>query len=331
MTDRYAEAHKFENWRGPGDARPTAQQVVDDNDLGGKLVGKVALITGCSSGIGIETARALRSTGATIYVTVRNVAKGTEALSDLLEPGKFEILECDQNSLESVEACAQEFLRRSSTLNLLICNAGIMALPTRELTKDGHEAQFGVNHLAHFLLFQRLKAALLESVTDEFPSRVVCVSSSGHRTDKVHLDDLRLDNGYTPGIAYGQSKTANIWMANEIDRRYGSKNLHAYSLHPGGIWTGLQIHMDVAKYKGKPEVERMMKSLAQGAATTLVAAVEKDLRDKGGLYLNDCEIAKPAGESSYPGGPGYATWAYSPEDEARLWKESCKLLGIEDE
>lgn len=135
---------------------------------------------------------------------------------------------------------------------------------------------------------------------------------------------------YVLQVAYGQSKTANIWMANKIDRRYASKNLHAYSLHPGGIWTGLQVHMDVAQYKGKPEVERMMKSPAQGAATTLVAAIEKDLRNKGGLYLNDCEIAEPAGESVYPGGPGYATWAYSPEDEARLWKESCKLLGIED-
>lgn len=332
MTSRYAEAHEFANLKGPGDARPTAQQIVDDNSLNGKLVGKVALVTGCSSGIGIETARALKSTGATVYVTVRNVAKGEQALADLLEPGRFEILVCDQNSLKSVEACADAFLKKSSILNIIVMNAGIMANPSRDLTEDGHEAQFGVNHLAHFLLFQKLKPTLLASATSEFPSRVVSVSSSGHRANPVIFDDMKFDapDSYSPWKAYGQAKTANIWFANEVERRYGSKNLHANSLHPGGIWTGLQTHMDTSKYKGDPNVEKIMKSPQQGAATTIVAALDKDLHGKGGFYLDDCAVSHPVGPDSYPGSPGYSTWAYDREGEGRLWKESCKLLSLSD-
>lgn len=144
----------------------------------------------------------------------------------------------DHDLLSSVEACAKEFLRKSSTLNILINNAGIMAVPEREATKDGFESQLGVNHLSHFLLFQRLKNTLLASATAEFPSHVVSVSSVGHRVAGVVFDDLQLEkpDAYSPWKAYGQAKTANIYFANEIERRYGSKNMHAFSLHPGGIW-----------------------------------------------------------------------------------------------
>ncbi|KAJ9653523.1 hypothetical protein H2198_007305 [Neophaeococcomyces mojaviensis] len=332
MTSKYAAAHDSAKLNGPGDGRPTAQQIVDDNDLNGKLVGKVALITGCSSGIGIETARAIKSTGATIYLTVRDVAKGQKALADILEDGKAEMLTCDQNSLASVEAAAKEFLSKSSTLNILINNAGIMAVPKRELTQDGYESQFGVNHLAHFLLFQRLKDTLLSSATAEFPSRVICVSSSGHRRSGVHFDDLQLERNYDPWTSYGQAKTANIYMANEIERRYGSQNLHAFSLHPGGIWTGLQIHMDTTKFQGNPEVERSMKSVEQGAAISVWAALDGDLKGKGGLFLEDCQVARPAAEAAKAGNgsSGYAEHAYNPEAETRLWKESCKLLNIQN-
>lgn len=334
MTSRYEAAHTYEKLNGPGDGRPTAQQIVDDNNLRGALTGKVALITGCSSGIGIETARALKSTGAKVYVTVRNLKKGEEALADILEPGKLEIIICDQNSLQSVEAAAKEFLSKESTLNILINNAGIMANPTRDLTADGHEAQFGVNHLAHFLLFQRLKETLLTSATPEFPSRVVSVSSSGHRTAPINFGDYRFDKDgtYEGWKAYGQAKTANIYFANELDRRYGSRNLHAFSLHPGGIWTGLQIHMkNKDELDKKPEVRKTMKSVEQGAATSVWAALDKSLEGKGGLFLEDCTVARPKGEGGDPSKSGYAEWAYNPDGEARLWKESCEILGIQDE
>ena len=329
MESRYASVHEKDQLNGPGDARPTAQQIIDDNDLRDKLAGKVALITGCSSGLGVETARALKSTGATIYVTVRDTTKGQAALADILEQGRVEILSLDLNSLESVEACARDFLAKSSTLNILINNAAIMGVPKREVTKDGFESQFQVNYLSHFLLFQRLKPTLLSSATANFPSRVINVASSGHLKSPVHLDDLQLEkpDAYDPWIAYGHAKTATVYMANEIERRYGSQNLHAFSLHPGGIWTGLQVHMDVSKFKGNTDVEKGMKSIPQGAATTIWAAVDKDLKDRGGLYLDDCQIAKPQGQGS---GSGHAKWAYDPEAEKRLWEESCKLLNLDD-
>lgn len=336
MADRYQQVHEYENLNGPGDGRPTAQQIINDNNMRGALTDKVVLITGCSSGIGIETARAMSTTGAKIYVTVRNLKKGQEALSDLLESPTFNILTCDQNSLESVEACAKEFLSKESKLNILINNAGIMANPTRDLTKDGHEAQFGVNHLAHFLLFQRLKSILLSSATPSFPSRVVNLSSSGHRVAPINFDDYRFDNpdSYGPWKAYGQSKTANIYMANEIERRYAFQDLHAFALHPGGIWTGLQIHMgNKEEISARPEVKKQMKSVEQGAATTVWAAVGKELEGKGGIYLDDCQIARPQreGEDRNRGMSGYAKWAYNPEGEARLWKDSCEMLGIKDD
>ena len=330
MFDRYAEVHKDENLHGPGDARPTALQIVKDNDLLGRMTDKVILITGCSSGLGVETARALKATGATLYLTVRDLQKGQDALADILEPGKVELLHLDLNSLDSVRSCAKEFLQKSSSLNIFITNAAIMALPERTLTADGFEAQFGVNYLAHFLLFQSLKAMTIKSATADFASRVICVSSAGHNGSGIHFDDLQLSkpDAYKPGVAYGQSKTAINYMSNEIERRYGSKGLHSLCLHPGGIWTGLQIHMDVSKFKGDKAIERKMKSTEQGAATTVWAAIDREWEGRGGKYLNNCQIAPPA---SVIGREGHAEWAYDQEAERRLWAEGCKLVGVEDD
>lgn len=207
-----------------------------------------------------------------------------------------------------------------------------MALPTRELTKDGFEAQFGTNHLAHFLLFQRLKKTLLASSTPAFPSKVICVSSSAHKVTGIHFDDLTLSHpgAYGPWIGYGQSKTANVYMANEIDRRYGSRGLRAFSLHPGGIWTGLQVHMDTTPYEGDPEVMKSIKSVEQGAATTVYAALDREMEGKGGLFLEDCHVAVKASEAQKPQ-VGYAAWAYDETAEKKLWKMSCELVGVEDD
>ncbi|KAJ9604654.1 hypothetical protein H2200_010768 [Cladophialophora chaetospira] len=330
MFDRYADVHKDERLDGPGDARPTALQIVKDNDLVGGMADKAILITGTSSGLGIETARALKATGAKLYLTVRDLKKGQEALKDILEPGRVELLHLDLNSLDSARSCAQEFLQKSSILNVLINNAGIMMLPERTLTVDGFEAQLGVNYLAHFVLFQCLKPTLLQSATAELASRVICVSSSGHNTCGINFNDLQLEapGAYTPSIAYGQSKTATIYMSNEIDRRYGSKGIHSLSLHPGGIWTGLQIHMDTSKFKGNRDIERTMKNCEQGAATTVWAAIDREWEGQGGKYLSNCQNAAPASEI---GREGYAAWAYDAEAEARLWTEACRLVGVEDD
>jgi NAD(P)-dependent dehydrogenase (short-subunit alcohol dehydrogenase family) len=158
---RYAAVHQNPN--GEGDARPTALQVINDNGLKGKLTDKTILITGCSSGLGVETARALAATGAHIFCTARSLEKGQAALADILSPGKVDLLHLDLESLASVRTFAAEFLAAShGKLDILINNAGVMAIP-QSTTADGFETQFGVNHLAHFLLFQLLKPALVAS------------------------------------------------------------------------------------------------------------------------------------------------------------------------
>ncbi|KAJ4336375.1 hypothetical protein N0V95_008639 [Ascochyta clinopodiicola] len=336
----YSEAHK--NPQGPGDARPTAQQIIEDNSLTGRLSGKVALITGVSSGIGIETARALKSTGMHVFGAVRNLEKARAALKDDLEPGRLELVELDMNSLASVRACAKEFLSKSNQLNVLVTNAGIMMTPEAK-TADGFELQFGTNHLAHFLLFQLLKPALLAAATPDFGSRVISLSSVGHRGgafDFSNADDIKFVNKpYDPVAAYAQSKLAAVYMANEIERRFGSRHLHAFSVMPGGIWTGLQSSLPeavVSMWQSDAEFQKAFKSAEQGAATTVWGAVAKELEGRGGMYLEDCAVAgqapAPTGDPVVDmGAPGYAAWAFDEAKEGALWKTSCEMVGVDED
>ncbi|KAK6379334.1 hypothetical protein LTS17_006252 [Exophiala oligosperma] len=332
MTARYAAAHELSSLAGPGDARPTALQIIHDNKLENALTDKVVLVTGTSSGLGIETVRALKATGAKIYGTARDLEKGRKALAGVLEPGKVELLQLDTASFESVRACARDFLTKESKLNILINNAGIMAVPERVLTKDGHEAQFQTNHLGHFLLFQLLKPTLLASSEPGFASRVVNVSSIGHRQSQIRFDDLTFNqqDSYTPFAAYGQSKTANIYMANEIERRYGAQGLHAWSLHPGGIQTGLGVHVDFSGLLALPEIQKSMKSPEQGAATTVLAAVEKELEGKGGKFLDDTAVSAPIDPTRKHelAAPGYEGWIYNEDAAKQLWTVSSQIVGI---
>lgn len=332
MSSRYAESHK--SLQGPGDSRPTALDIVRDEGLEGKLSDKVFLVTGCSSGIGIETARALSATGAKLFLGVRDTAKGESALSDVLEPGRVELLKMDLNSLDSVRAAAQTFLDKSKMLNILVNNAGIMATP-QGTTADGFESQFGTNHLAHFLLFQLLKPTLLASSTPEFNSRVVVLASSGHRAGGVRFGDYGFEKAeYSPWVAYGQSKTSNIYMANEIERRYGARGLHGLSLHPGGIMSGLQKHVpDSVKegWKTNEESGRYMKSVEQGAATTVFAALSKEWEGRGGRYLEDCAESPPVREGAKPTDVGYVPHAYNEKGEKQLWVDSLRMVGVEDD
>jgi NAD(P)-dependent dehydrogenase (short-subunit alcohol dehydrogenase family) len=199
-------------------------------------------------------------------------------------------------------------------------------------TLDGFERQFGVNHLAHYVLTALLLPALVSSSTAAFHSRVVSVSSSSHRYSSIHWEDVNLSTEYDPFIAYGQSKAANVWMANYIDRAYGSKGVHGLSLGPGGIWTGLQQDISpelVEKWRNETETMRRMQTPEQGAATSVWAAVGKVWEGKGGKYLNNCAVAEPAETLDDTMGLGYASHAYDEEGEDRLWKLSAELTGIQ--
>jgi NAD(P)-dependent dehydrogenase (short-subunit alcohol dehydrogenase family) len=323
--------------QGPGDARPTALQVIKDEYVEGKLSDKVIVITGTSSGIGIETARALSITGATLFLTARNLKKAKEALAGVLELPRITLVEMDNTSLESVRAGAKTILEKANgRVNILINNAGVMAVPELQFTRDGFEMQFGTNHIAHFLLFQLLKESLLQSSTPELQSRVINVSSSGHRICGINdSDNYNFEKGgYDPWIAYGQSKLANVYMANEIDRRYGNRGLHATSLHPGGIATGLGKYMDPALvdqfFQDTVKAKRLA-SAEQGAATTVIAAIGREWEGKGGKYLVNCAEAPKGGNDGDMEGLTCVTHTYHPEKEARLWKDSLRIIGLRDD
>lgn len=266
-----------------------------------------------------------------MYLGVRDLEKGREALEEILQPGRVELLELDIGSMESVRTAAKTFLSKSTQLNVLVNNAGIMACPEAK-TADGFESQLAINYLGHFLLYKLLEQTLLSSSKPEFQSRVVNVSSAGHHMSSVVLNNINLDGEYEAWKAYGNAKTACIWMTNEIERRYGSKGLHGLSLMPGGIATGLQRHVDPETLKqwgsSEPAI-KYGKSPAQGAATTMTAAFGKEWEGKGGVYLEDCQEAGPMPE----GGTlavGVAPHAFDPEGEKKLWALSLEMLNLSE-
>ncbi|KAM7215026.1 short-chain dehydrogenase [Rhypophila decipiens] len=341
MTSQSSDAFNpyralYEAAQGPGDARPTGLRVVQDNNVIGQWRGRVVLVTGATSGIGIETVRALHATGADVYFTARNLEKAEKVLEDIKKTsqgsGKLEVIAMDMDSLSSVKEAARQFLAKSDKLNVLINNAGIMGTP-KSTTVDGFERQLAVNHLAHFTLTALLLPTLIKSSSSTFNSRVVNLSSSAHRYSSIVFDDINLSEpcAYEPYRAYGQSKTANIWTANYIDRVYGPKGVHAYSVHPGGIWSGLYQHADSAileQWAQDKSIMQQMQSPEQGCATSVWAAVGKAWEGTGGKYLANCTIAPSTEDYTSVISDAYVTHAYDEEGENKLWELSCKLVSV---
>ncbi|CAH0043773.1 unnamed protein product [Clonostachys solani] len=336
-TKSYAESYRSPN--GPGDARPTALQIVEDNQLVGVWKGRVVLVTGGTSGIGVETVRALHATGADVWFTARDASKGQNTLEDISKSsrgeGLLQVLAMDLDSLESVREAADSFLKKSSKLNILINNAGIMATPYSK-TKEGFERQFAVNHLAHYLLTTLLLPTLKSSSTAGQNSRVINLSSTGHRLSTFQFDNYNFEKpgSYEPFTAYGQSKTANAWTANYIDRVFGPLGVRAFSVHPGAISSGIQAFCDPALMKQlleDPEGSKAWQTAQQGAATSVWAAVAVELEGQGGKYLSQCSVAGPAKTlSPAEFDPGYAPHLYDQDGEERLWNLSASLVHIEN-
>lgn len=343
MSERitpYAGLH--DSFNGPGDQRPTALKVVQDEGIVGKWTGRTVFITGANQGIGLETARALHATGATLYLGVRSIAKGEEAKASILSTssgnGAINLIQLLLDSLSSVRTAAESFLAQSSRLDILINNAGIMAAP-QSLTEDGFDSQLGINHLGHFLLTSLLLPALVASSTPTCASRVVNLSSAGHSAHadaQMDLNDLGWDvRGYDAWKAYGAAKTANILHANQLDRLYGaspSNPVRAFSVNPGGVFTGLYQNLSEEERAGYNEWRVVFKSSEQGAATTVWCATAKVLEGKGGMYCEDCGEAAPAET-----GPRarrditYAPWAKGDfETERKLWEVSERMTGLRE-
>jgi NAD(P)-dependent dehydrogenase (short-subunit alcohol dehydrogenase family) len=316
------QQHKLNSGFG---AKSEPAEVLADFDL----TGKVAVVTGGYSGIGLETTRALAAAGAKVHVPVRTMEKAAENLATL--PGHIVVGEMDLGDLASVSAYAERVRRSEDQLDLLINNAGVMACPETRVGNNW-EYQFAVNHLGHF----QLTRELLPLLTAAGRARVVCLSSIGHRRGGIRWDDIHFQRDpYDKWQAYAQAKTANALFALELDARYRSRGVHAYAVHPGGILTPLQRHLPAEEMmalgwlgedgKLSALARQLFKSPSQGCATTLWAATSPALDTLGGVYCEDCDVAELATEDT-PRYFGVAEWATDPEAATRLWQVSERML-----
>lgn len=318
MSDDSSAQHRIGSGFG---ARSTADDVLGGIDLTGRL----ALVTGGYSGLGLETTRALVKAGARVVVPARRPAAAREALDGL---ERVEVSELNLGDLDSVRAFADRFLASGRALDIVIGSAGIMACPETRVG-PGWEAQFATNHLGHFALVNRLWPAI-----EPGGARVVAVSSRGHHACGIRWDDVHWERGYDKWEAYGQAKTANVLFAVHLDRLARDRGVRAFSLHPGGILTPLQRHLPRQEMvdrgwideQGNPLDPEGFKTPQQGAATQVWAATSARLDGMGGLYLEDCDVAEPAsadGERT-----GVRDWAVDPEQAARLWELSARLTRV---
>jgi NAD(P)-dependent dehydrogenase (short-subunit alcohol dehydrogenase family) len=317
-------------------ATSTAEDVIRGIDL----TGKTAIVTGGYSGLGRETVRVFREAGASVIVPARDVERATAALKDI---SGVEVWSMDLLDPASIDAFAERFLALGQPLHMLVTNAGIMALPTRTLDARGHEQQFATNHLGHFQLTRRLWPALVQAQG----ARVVALSSRGHRFSPVVFEDIDFEHRpYDPWTSYGQSKTANVLFAIELDARGQKDNVRAFAVHPGGIVdTGLAKNLAVADLQAVGAVnaegeaviapEKGLKNVPQGASTQVWCATSPQLNGLGGVYCEDTDIAPLEGERNGDdlnignlSRAGVLPYAIDRAAAARLWALSEEWLGL---
>jgi len=316
-------------------ATSTTDEVLSGVDLRGKRI----FVTGVSAGLGVETARALAAHGAQVVGAARDLAKAESATAQVRKDaaaggGSFELVELDLANLKSVRACADSLLAKGEPFDVVIANAGVMATPFGH-TADGFETQIGTNHLGHFVLVNRI-APLIRS-----GGRLINLSSAGHRYSNVDLEDPNFERTtYEPFVAYGRSKTANILFAVAFDKRHRDRGVRAAAVHPGGIQTELgryaepgriekvieQINQQLAA-EGKGPFQ--WKTIPQGAATSVWAAVVAAADDVGGQYCENCHVGKvvPDDATITVFIEGVRAYAIDPNNAEALWKKSEELVG----
>jgi NAD(P)-dependent dehydrogenase (short-subunit alcohol dehydrogenase family) len=315
-----------------------ATSTTDDVLSGINLKGKRILVTGVSAGLGVETAHSLAARGAKVVGAARDLNKANAATEQVRKDaaangGSFELVELDLANLKSVRACADKLLAKGEPFDVVIANAGVMATPFGH-TADGFETQFGTNHLGHFVLVNRI-AALMRT-----GGRLINVSSAGHRYSNVDLVDPNFERTpYDPMVAYGRSKTANILFAIAFDKRHRDRGQRAAAVHPGGIQT------ELGRYQDPGRIEKMIdqinkqraaqgknpfqwKTIPQGAATTVWAAVVASADEIGGQYCEDCHVAHVVPDDLPAAiNEGVRGYAIDPKAAEALWKKSEELVG----
>ncbi|MGQ4514679.1 SDR family NAD(P)-dependent oxidoreductase [Streptomyces sp. DW26H14] len=311
------------------DAASTADDVVAGLDLGGIR----AVVTGGSSGIGLETARSLARAGADVVLAVRDTGAGRRAAEHIARStgrGGVRVAALDLADRAAVARFVQDW---AGPLHLLVNNAGVIT-PGPARTAEGWELQFATNHLGHFALSLGLRDALAAGARERGGARIVSVSSTAHMRSPVVFDDLHFERrAYDPQEAYAQSKTANALFAVEATRRWADDGIVANAVNPGGVVTGLQRHFTQRQKDYLAEAEAAgvftYKTAGQGAATTLVAATAPELARTGGHYLDDCREAHtvPDDAELFGNSHGVKEWALDPATARQLWTVSLDLVG----
>lgn len=307
-------------------AKSTTHEVINGIDLSGKIT----IVTGGNTGIGLETTRTLAAAGATVIVPARDIEKAKRNLEGI---SHVELEPMDLMSPDSIDAFAKKFIASGRPLHLLINNAGIMWVPLRRDSR-GIESQLATNYLAQFQLTARLWPALEKANG----ARVVNVSSHGHQFAPFHFDDPNFTNReYETLHGYGQSKTAVNLFSLELDTRAQSSNVRAYSVHPGsiaGTELGREASLELFQKMGfldadgnlLPEVAASLKTIPQGAATTVWCATTPKLNTIGGVYCEDGEVAELASDSTMSA--GVKSYSLDEASAKRLWALSEELTGI---
>jgi NAD(P)-dependent dehydrogenase (short-subunit alcohol dehydrogenase family) len=300
----------------------TAAEVAEGIDLSGKR----AIVTGGSSGIGIETARALAGAGAEVMLAVRNTDAGERTAAGIIATTGNSAVHVGALDLADQASVAAFIAGWSEPLALLVNNAGVMALPELQRTPEGWELQFATNHLGHFALALGLHEALAAAGS----ARIVSLSSRGHLRSPVVFDDINFGSRpYDPWLAYGQSKTANVLFAVEATRRWSGEGIAANAVHPGAIAeTNLSRHMDPAALAElRTSGLFRYKTIEQGAATSVLVATSPRLEGIGGRYFEDCNEAPVVDPGGSDVGSGVAAYALDPGNATRLWELSQHLVG----
>jgi len=301
-----------------------AHSSTDDVIRGIDLSGKTAVVTGSSAGLGLETARVLAGAGANVVMAARDANKNAQAMATIRAANpdaRLDGVVLDLSDIDSVRAAAASLLEKYPRIDLLINNAGIMACPLAR-TANGCELQLATNHIGHFLFTNLLVPALRNSAG----ARVVSLSSAAHRYAAFDFDDPLFERRpYNDWAAYGQSKTANALFAVGLARRLQKFGITANAVHPGVIFTDLMRHMDTAARDNlREQASAVTKTVPQGAATQVWAAVSPALAGVTGKYLEDCHIGRLADPMAYD---GYQAYALDEQSAERLWALSEQIVG----
>jgi NAD(P)-dependent dehydrogenase (short-subunit alcohol dehydrogenase family) len=316
-----------------------ATSTTEDVLSGINLRGKRIFVTGVSAGLGVETARSLAAHGAHAVGAARDLRKAQAATAQVRKDaeangGRFELVALDLASLKSVRVCAEGLLKKGEPFDVVIANAGVMATPFTH-TADHFEMQFGTNHLGHFVLVNRIAPLIRKG------GRLINLSSAGHRFSNVDLEDPNfVKTPYEPFVAYGRSKTANILFAVAFDRRHLGNGIRAAAVHPGGVQTELDRHVDPIQIQGiieqtnkqlasEGKVPFQLKTIPQGAATSVWAAVVAPADEIGGRYCENCHVGRVVSDdvpitATSEGVRGYAL---DPKSAEALWKKSEEMVG----